>query len=1000
MADLPNIGPRPLRHIRRNTTLTRLLPLVFILSFHAIAAGQDTAPAAMPAQQAAAEMKLPDGFGATVFAAEPDVVQPIAMTIDTRGRLWVVECTSYPDWQDIGVDEGKDRVLIFEDTDGDGRHDRRTVFLDNGRNLSGIEVGFGGVYLCSSPDLIFIPDADGDDVPDGPAETLLSGFSLKMKHNVFNGLHWGPDGWLYGMHGILDVSQVTNPSKPDQPPVPMTCGVWRFHPTQKVFEPYSAGSTNPWGIDWNSVGQAFFTNCVIEHVFHAIPGARFKRMFGNDLNPYTFTLMDSCADHIHWAGGYWNVSIGGKHDDAGGGHAHCGAMIYQGDNWPEKYRDKLYTINIHGRRMNCDRLVASPDGYVASHDADFMQSVDPFFRGVEMKYGPDGTVYVLDWNDTGECHDFVDIHVETGRIFKIAYGTPRQWSGDLNELPDDQLLELQNHENAWFMQTARRVLQHRVATQPDNKQLASKIVQAYRDVPLENSRLKLRMLWLTAACGLAHPAILQEAARGDINLQAWATRLAGEDASIAAGTIQTANQSAGLLLQEQVAAAIRRDDVSIENITPELVANIADEKLRKRLLQLMWYAIEPRFNAKTLQQDPAAIQSLSQQYAAFEPPILAHCISQKLAAIDAHDLVLTVAASAQCPPASRESLISGLLEALRGRSIDAPQAWSEARDSLLDGSIQGNRLGYELALIFGDASARKQLAGALTGEAEDAQNAFDLLVQYSDADTAVVVQQGLKLESLRTQALRALGNVELPDTAAELIADFGNLPADQQTALIDAMVTRNSYAKRLLSAIENKQVPETVLTTFAVGQLSRLKDKAVQDQLRKIYGTVTATDATRNRQIDQMKRMLTEDAIAGADLHAGKQVFVQKCATCHKLLNEGGTIGPDLTGGQRKSVEYFLENVISPNTLVPMAYKMSTIETIDGRVLAGVIESQDDQRVVLQTPKEKITLAKDDIEEITATGVSLMPEGLLDDLTHQQIIDLSAYFQSDFTPVQ
>lgn len=981
-------------------TLRRLLPLTLLFILPTLIVAEESSTQLMPAQQAADQMQLPPGFSTTLFAGEPDVVQPIAMAIDPRGRLWVIECTSYPNWQDIAVDAGSDRVLIFEDTDGDGRHDRRTVFLENGRNLSGIEVGFGGVYLCSSPDLIFIPDADGDDVPDGPAETLLSGFSLKMKHNVINGLHWGPDGWLYGMHGILDVSQVINPSQPDHSPVPMGCGVWRFHPTQKTFEPYCWGSTNPWGLDWNSAGQAFFTNCVIEHVFHVIPGGHFKRMFGNDLNPNTLTLMESCADHIHWAGGYWNVSIGGKHDDAGGGHAHCGAMIYQGDNWPEKYRDKLYTLNVHGRRMNCDRLVASDDGYIASHDADFMQSADPFFRGVEMKYGPDGAVYVLDWNDTGECHDFVDIHVETGRIFKIAYGSPRQWAGDLNSLPDAQLLELQDHKNQWFVQTARRVLQHRAAAQGADSRLANQIVAAYHDTPAENSHKKLQMLWLAAACGVVDAGILQDAAGGSVDQQAWALRLLGENPSLAADTLPVGNRTAGMLLQEQVAAAIRRDDMSIDNITPEKVAQIDDEKLRSRLLQLMWYAIEPRVSAAALQSDPAGIEALSKRYAAFEPPILAQCFAQKLASLDAFDLVLSVAASDQTPVASRNSLLSGLMDAIRGRSIAAPAAWSTVRESLLGETVRGHELGYELALVFGDAQGRRKLTSYLSGNSEDASAAFDLLVQYADEGTAAVVKQGLTAAPLRTQAMRALASVDLPETAAALIADFDSMQPEERVALIDAMVTRNNYAKHLLDAIENKRVPETVLTTFAVGQLSRVKDKAIQDQLRKIYGTVTATDATRKRKIELMKRALLDDAIADADLVAGKKLFTEKCATCHRLLNEGGKIGPDLTGGQRKSVDYFLENVISPNTLVPFAFKMSTVETIDGRVLSGVIESQDEQRVVLQTPKEKIVVAREDVENITATGISLMPEGLLDDLTHQQVIDLVGYFQSDFTPVQ
>ncbi len=224
----------------------------------------------MPAEEVARSMQLPEGFQASVFAAEPDVVQPIAFTQDDRGRLWVVECLSYPNWQKEDG-PGQDRVLIFEDQDGDGRFDKRTVFLDNGRNLSGIEWGFGGVWLCSTPNLVFVPDKNADDVPDGPEEILLAGWSLDAKHNVFNGLTWGPDGWLYGLNGITATSLVGKPGTPENERTPMNCGVWRIHPVSKQFEIVMHGTTNPWGLDYDENGQFFITNCVIKHLFHVIP---------------------------------------------------------------------------------------------------------------------------------------------------------------------------------------------------------------------------------------------------------------------------------------------------------------------------------------------------------------------------------------------------------------------------------------------------------------------------------------------------------------------------------------------------------------------------------------------------------------------------------------------------------------------------------------------------------------------------------------------------------
>ena len=228
-------------------------------------------------------------------AAEPTLIKPIAMTTDERGRLWVVESHSYPHWLKDGKTAGKDRVLIFE-PDGKGGYSHK-VFLDNGVNLSGIAVGFGGVYLCSVPRLIFVPMKD--DKPSCKEVVLLDGWSLKTKHNVVNGLDWGPDGWLYGLNGIQSQSLVGAPGTPKEDRVSMDCGTWRYHPVRKVFEWVASGTTNPWGMDWDEHGEIFITNCVIKHVFHVVPGGHYVRMYGQDVNPHVYGFSAPHAPALH-----------------------------------------------------------------------------------------------------------------------------------------------------------------------------------------------------------------------------------------------------------------------------------------------------------------------------------------------------------------------------------------------------------------------------------------------------------------------------------------------------------------------------------------------------------------------------------------------------------------------------------------------------------------------------------------------------------------------------
>jgi sugar lactone lactonase YvrE len=240
----------------------------------------------LPPAEAAAQWKLPPGFSMSVFAAEPDVRQPIAIAMDGRGRLWVAECYTYAEAKKGFDADLRDRILIFEDVDGDGHFDRRTVFAENLERLSSIEIGFGGVWALTSPTLVFIPDRDGDDRPDGPAEVKLDGFEWQRNHHtIANGLRWGPDGWLYGRHGIQAVSAIGKPGTPDELRAKTNGGIWRYHPQRGSVEIVCHGTTNPWGMDWNEYGEGFFINTVIGHLWHVIPGAHYRRMHGNDLNP-------------------------------------------------------------------------------------------------------------------------------------------------------------------------------------------------------------------------------------------------------------------------------------------------------------------------------------------------------------------------------------------------------------------------------------------------------------------------------------------------------------------------------------------------------------------------------------------------------------------------------------------------------------------------------------------------------------------------------------------
>ena len=227
---------------------------------------------------------------------------PVAMAWDTRGRLWVAENYTYSDSTQKFDLRLRDRVLILEDADGDGRVDKRTVFTDDVQRLGSVELGFGGVWLLCPPQLLFVPDRDGDDVPDGPAEVVLDGFTVATEnyHTFANGLRWGPDGWLYGRCGASSPGEIGAPGTPDAERIPLRGGLWRYHPVRKRFEVLCHGTTNPWGHDWNALGEAFFINTVNGHLWHMIPGAHFARPHTIEPNPRAYAVIDQHADHYHW----------------------------------------------------------------------------------------------------------------------------------------------------------------------------------------------------------------------------------------------------------------------------------------------------------------------------------------------------------------------------------------------------------------------------------------------------------------------------------------------------------------------------------------------------------------------------------------------------------------------------------------------------------------------------------------------------------------------------
>jgi len=969
------------------------LPLIVALFSAAAFAGQKAPPPVPDAPftglspiDAEKAMKVPEGFTSKLFAGEPDVTQPAGFDIDERGRLWVAEFRSYQNKKM----EYQDRIVILEDTDGDGRFDKRTVFMDHLNCLTGIAVGMGGVWAMSPPHLLYIPIKD--DKPDGEPQVRLEGWAMNS-HNVANSLTWGPDGWLYGAQGILCQSKVGKHGAPLESCTPFNCGVWRYHPTRRVFEVVANGTTNPWGIDFDDVGEMFFINTVIGHLWHAIPGAHFKRMYGNDFNPNLYELIDQCADHIHWAGGDWTTSRGatGKHNDAGGGHAHSGLMFYMGDNFPDQYRNVMFTVNLHGNRLNTDLMERKGSGYTAKHGADFMFANDPYFRGLHVKYGPDGGVFVSDWNNGGECHSGSDVN--SGRIYKIKFGDEFAKPVDIGKMKDAELVKLHLHKNEWFVRQARLALQSRA----EKGNLEAETVPSLLKIFEENPEVprKLRALWTLCATGNADENfLLKQLGHASENVREWAVRLLcdGEHVPLAAlpKFAEMAKSDPSPLVRVYLASALQRLEPKQRWDIAEALAAHGEDNGDHNLPLMDWYAIEPMVFTDL----PRALALAS----ATKIPLLRKFIARRAATDDANLGALVELLGKTADAEAQAALLQGMAAALKGRrGLPAPAGWADLSPKFAaSANADVKSTAQYLATVFGDAKALDALRATLEdpkGDVAARKNALETLVGARAENLAPVLQKLLEVPELRSAALRGLAAFDDGKTVGAILKVYASLPAAEKPDALNTLASRAEFAPQLVAAIQQNKIPQADLTAFTVRQMGALGVPQVDAWIKANWGSSRATPEEKKKEIAKFKELVEKADPKTADLGHGRAVFKKTCGQCHTLFDDGGKIGPNLTGSGRANLDYLLENMVDPNAIIAQDYKVWVIKTKDGRVISGLEKSETDQAVEVLTVGETFTLPKADIVSRKQSEQSMMPEGQLNSMKPEEILDLIAYLR-------
>ncbi|MGC1274226.1 MAG: PVC-type heme-binding CxxCH protein, partial [Planctomycetaceae bacterium] len=472
-------------------------------------------PPKSPAEAIAA-MTVPEGFSVELVAAEPDVLNPVAMTIDERGRFWICESIEYPR-REPGV--GRDRVEILEDTDGDGKVDKTTIFAEGLNIPSGIAVGHGGVWVANSPDLLFLQDTDGDGKAD-KREVVVTGFGRDDTHELPNSLTWGPDGWLYGLNGVFNPSKIEHDGKTHE----FTCAVFRIHPVTRKFEVWAEGTSNPWGIAFDSEGSLFVSACVIDHLWHLVETGYYIRQ-GGPYPPDTW-ILPSIVKHQHQLAAY------------------CGIHYCDSDAFPPEWRNVLLMGNIHGNCINADVVARNGSTYQGSPRPDFLTANDVWFMTVEQMTGPDGSLYVLDWYDRYHCYQDANADPKGvdrlhGRLYRVRYkNTPYIPAGfDLSKESDDQLIERLDGGNDFLRSTAKRLLAERLIEHGHDKLLSERLsnrnYKSLRDglwdiVNSGSKQAQRNAVWtLISGDAIEDFMLLKLFESDDATLRAWGVRAAG-----------------------------------------------------------------------------------------------------------------------------------------------------------------------------------------------------------------------------------------------------------------------------------------------------------------------------------------------------------------------------------------------------------------------------------------------------------------------------------------